>query len=259
MHKNAKVIAIANQKGGVGKTTTVTNLATALAAISQKVLIVDFDPQGNVSSSFGLTNEQRKKTIYHVLSGEGINEAIIETGIANLNILPTTTELAAAEVELAQISGGQRLLKDKLAEIQGSYDFIIIDCPPSLGLLTINAMCAANTILVPLQCEFFALEGLSHFVKTFETIKNKFNPNLAIEGILLTMYDKRYNLTSQVENAVRERFGKLVYNTVIPRNVRVSEAPSHGKPVLIYDLQCIGSTAYINLAKEVIEKNKLNV
>lgn len=257
-----KIIATVNQKGGVGKTTTVMNIATSLAAIGKSTLIIDLDPQGNASTGLGLSNEERDLNIYNLLCNDNENivldDYIQETNIENLYIIPATMDLAAAEVEIYSLETKQYTLKSKLtSKIDGKFDFIIIDCPPSLGMLTINAVCAANSVLIPMQCEFFALEGLSHLLKTINTIQNSFNHDLTIEGLLFTMYDPRNKLTHQVETDVRDFMKDKVYQTVIPRNVRVSEAPSHGKPVLIYDMKCPAANAYLELAKEIINKNNI--
>jgi chromosome partitioning protein len=252
-----KVIAIVNQKGGVGKTTTATNLATALAATFMKTLIIDFDPQGNASTGLGIGYDQRKINIYDVLVNDAsIKTATITTSIPLLSVVPATVDLSAAEIEIINVKKREFILKEKLAAASGDYDYIIIDCPPSLGLLTINALCAADSLIIPLQCEFFALEGLSHLLKTVELVKKNLNTALYVRGILLTMYDKRNKLTEQVEEDVRECLGDMVFRTVIPRNVRVSEAPSHGKPALIYDLKCSGSLAYLHLVREILANNK---
>lgn len=254
-----KVISVANQKGGVGKTTTVINLSTALAAIGQKVLVIDLDPQGNSSTGFGI-HKNSKKTIYEVLCGKHtINDVVVPLNIKNLSIVQATNELAAAELELINENEPQFVLTKAIQQLEEDYDFIIIDCPPSLGMLTINALTVSSSVIIPVQCEFFALEGLTQFMNTFNSVKANFNKKIKVEGILMTMYDKRYNLAVDVVSKLREHFGDIVYNTVIPRNVRIAEAPSYGKPALIYDLNCSGSTAYINLAKEVIEKNMINV
>ena len=247
-----KIIAIANQKGGVGKTTTAINLSTAMAAITKKILLIDADPQGNASTGLGISKEERTPSLYQLLTKNIFDDASIKkTLIPNMDIITSTQDLAAAEIELVDIKDREKILKNILTKTQ-NYDYILIDCPPTLGLLTINGLVAAHSVLIPMQCEFFALEGLSALIKTVEMIKSNLNPQINIEGLVLTMFDKRNSLSSLVEKDVREHFKERVYNTVIPRNVRVSEAPSHGKPVLIYDTGCVGSQAYISLAKEVI-------
>lgn len=257
MKKKAKVLTIVNQKGGVGKTTTVVNLATAFAAIRKKVLVVDFDPQGNASTGLGLYQEDRVNTIYQVMCGDcDIKEAIFKTSIPHLSLIPSIVDLSACEVELTNLPRREYILKDKLQEIEDRFDCILIDCPPSLGLLTINALTAVDSVLIPMQCEFFALEGLSHLLNSLELIKENLNPNLGISGIVLTMYDKRNKLTEQVEKDVRSYLANSVYKNVIPRNVKLSEAPSYGMPAVIYDSKCSGSVAYIELAKEVLKKEK---
>jgi chromosome partitioning protein len=254
---SSRIISIVNQKGGVGKTTTTTNLATALAAINIKVLVIDLDPQGNASTGFGIDSEQRVPNIYHALVDEAeIYEVIKRTNIPNLDLIPATVDLSGAELELLEISNREFKLKRIIDQVKGKYSYILIDCPPSLSILTLNALVASNCVLIPLQCEFFALEGLSHLLKTISLVQKKLNPYLEIEGVVLTMYDTRNKLTSHVENDVRQCLGDLVYSTVVPRNVRVSEAPSHGMPAIIYDLKCSGSIAYVNLAKELLKRQQ---
>ncbi len=256
-NRNTRIIAVANQKGGVGKTTTTINLATALAAIHQKVMIVDFDPQGNASTGLGVPHENREVNSYHLLIGETrLAETVLETDIPGLHIVPSGIDLSGAEIELVTQERREYCLREALRDGASDYDYVLIDCPPALGLLTINALVAAQAVLVPLQCEFFALEGISQLVKTIERVKRAFNPGLDIQGIVLTMHDRRNNLSHMVADDVRDFFGDKVYKTVIPRNVRVSEAPSHGRPVIIFDLNCAGSQAYLRLAGEVIHRER---
>ncbi|MDA8230193.1 MAG: ParA family protein [Magnetospirillum sp.] len=252
----ARVIAIANQKGGVGKTTTAINLATAIAATRKKVLLVDLDPQGNASTGLGIARTAREVNSYHMLIGEvPLAAAIQSTEIPDLAVVPSGVDLSGAEIELVDAPERESRLRDALGTVEG-YDYILIDCPPSLNLLTLNALVAADSVMVPLQCEFFALEGISHLVKTIERVRQAFNPRLDLQGIVLTMFDKRNNLSDMVAADVRGYFGDKVYKTVIPRNVRVSEAPSHGKPVLIYDVKSSGAEAYIHLASEVLRRER---
>jgi chromosome partitioning protein len=246
-------IAVANQKGGVGKTTSAINLATALAATGLRVLLVDLDPQGNASTGIGVGQAQRHLSSYHVLMGEAVlTDAVVPTRVPRLDLLPATVDLSGAEIELVEFEARTHRLDRAIKQATRSWDIVLIDCPPSLGLLTINAMVAADALFVPLQCEFFALEGLSQLLTTVERIRERFNPGLSIIGVALTMYDRRNRLTEQVSTDVRAVLGQVVFDTVIPRNVRLSEAPSHGLPALIYDHRCSGSEAYIALARELI-------
>lgn len=252
-----RVIAISNQKGGVGKTTTTVNLATAMAAVNKRVLVIDLDPQGNASTSLGIDQKHRAVNAYHLLTGDAdMNAAVASTTIPNLDIVPSGVDLAGAELELVDFENRHARLKDGLTLTGHRWDFVLIDCPPSLGLLTLNALVAADAVMVPLQAEFLALEGVSQLVRTIERVRKAFNPTLDIQGIVLTMVDRRNNLSEAVENDVREFFGQKVYTTTIPRNVRISEAPSHGKPVLLYDLQSKGSRAYLDLAGEVLKREQ---
>lgn len=256
--KKARIFSIVNQKGGVGKTTTAINIATAMSAIGKKVLLIDMDPQGNASTGLGIDANDRINTIYEVIIGQiSARDAIIKTKIPSLKIIVSTVDLSASEVELVNIENREFLLKNALREIVDDFDIIVIDCPPSLGLLTINALCASDSILIPMQCEFFSLEGLSHLLNTVGLIKDNLNQNLAISGIILTMHDKRNKLTEQVEEDVRNFLGDKVYESYIPRNVKLSEAPSYGLPGIIYDSKCSGSIAYLKLAKEIIKKEQI--
>lgn len=253
--RRARIVAVANQKGGVGKTTTAINLATALAAVGREVLVVDIDPQGNASTGLGIEPARRRIGAYNVLLDRTpVSHAVIATEIPNLGIIPSTMDLSGAELELVNVERREYRLRDALDAAAEDFDYVLIDCPPALGILTINALTAADAVLVPLQCEFLALEGLSQLVRTIDRVKRAFNPSLDIQGIVLTMYDTRNKLSSLVAEDVRAYFGDKVYQTVIPRNVRVSEAPSHGKPVLLYDYRCTGSHAYMHLAGEVLKR-----
>jgi chromosome partitioning protein len=252
----AKIIPIANQKGGVAKTTTTVNLATAFAAMDKKVLVIDLDPQGNSSTGFGINQHLRKNTIYQALIGLiKLEDAIISTNIPNLSIVTANTNLSAAELDLMNAKEREYILIKLLISMDVYYDYIIIDCPPSLNLLTINALVACDEVLIPMQCDFYSLEGLSHLLRTIEIVEKRLNPKIKIAGILFTMYDKRNRLTDQVEEEVRKYLGKLVFNTVIPRNIKLSEAPSYGKPAIIYDHKSSGAVAYMELTKEILGRH----
>jgi chromosome partitioning protein len=254
----ARVISIVNQKGGVGKTTTAVNLSTAFAIVGCKVLVIDSDPQGNATTGFGIDKKKLTNTYYDVLIGNcSVMDAISRPKLKeleNIDVLTATVTLSAAEIELDMTRAKYRSLIEALEPVKDQYDIIMIDCPPSLGMLTVNALVASDSIVVPLQCEFYALEGLSHLFRTYQAVKANLNRKLAIDGVILTMYDKRNKITSQIEDDVRSFVGVHVYQTRIPRNVRLSEAPSHGKPAIIYDVDCPGSVAYIELAKEVLQQ-----
>lgn len=255
----ARVICIANQKGGVGKTTTAVNLSASMAAAEKKVLLIDIDPQGNSTSGMGFNKEGTDGTIYHVLlHGSGLKEIIQKTDLAFLDVVISNTDLIGAEVELIQEKDREWKLDRLIKEVENDYDYIFIDCPPSLGLLTINSLTAAHSVIIPLQCEYYALEGLGQLLKTIRLIKQSLNPKLEIEGILLTMFDVRNNLSHQVADEVKKHFKDKVFRTIIPRNIRLSEAPSHGKPVLLYDIHSKGAESYLNLAREIMMDGRIN-
>ncbi|MAE51573.1 MAG: chromosome partitioning protein ParA [Micavibrio sp.] len=251
-----RILAMANQKGGVGKTTTAINLATALAAVGKRVLLVDLDPQGNASTGLGVRRSMIRKSSYDLIFDDyQPQEIAVRTRVPNLFVVPSSIHLSGAEIELVNSESREYRLRRTLRQASG-YDYVIIDCAPSLGLLTLNALVASDAVVVPLQCEFYALEGLSHLAKTIERVKRSFNPDLEIHGVVLTMFDQRNNLSGMVADDVRGHFGDKVYNTVIPRNVRLSEAPSYGLPAIVYDMKCPGAKAYLALAKEVIKREK---
>lgn len=256
--QKAKIFSIVNQKGGVGKSTTAINLATAFATSKRKTLLIDLDPQGNSSTGVGIEIAQRRTTIYEAMIGEAkITETIVKTKIPNLSLISSTVDLSAAEIELVDVKKREFILSKLLEELRLDFDIILIDCPPSLGLLTVNALTACDAILIPMQCEFFSLEGLSHLLNTVDLVKENLNTQLRISGIILTMHDKRNKLTEQVETDVRSFLADKVFQNCIPRNVRLSEAPSHGLPGIIYDPKCQGSLSYIGLAKEILKKEQL--
>ena len=259
MSQGARIYTIVNQKGGVGKTTTVVNIAAAMALSRKKVLVIDMDPQGNASTSFGIEQQQRQNTIYEVLLGETeITQAILNTNVKNLQLISSTVDLSAAEVELVNVENRENILRQALKPILNKFDYIFIDCPPSLGLLTVNSLVATSSVIIPIQCEFLSLEGLSHLLSSLELIKANFNNKLEVAGIILTMYDRRNKLTEQVEIDVRNVLRNKVFTNVVPRNVKLSEAPSHGLPGIIYDPTCPGSLCYVGLAKELTRREKNN-
>ncbi len=249
----AKIISVANQKGGVGKTTTATNLSASLAVAEKRTLLVDIDPQANSTSGFGFNKSELGETIYHaIVRGNSLRRAVLKTALPFLDLAASNTDLIGAEIELIDKVDREQKLKILLREIEHNYDFVLIDCPPSLGLLTVNSLTASHSVIIPLQCEYYAMEGLGQLMRTISLIRGRLNPSLSIEGILLTMFDRRNNLAHQVVQEVKSHFGDKVFKTIIPRNVRLSEAPSHGKPVILYDIQSTGSESYLSLAKEVL-------
>ena len=253
-----KIIAFANQKGGVGKTTTCVNIASYIAVMGKKVLVVDMDPQGNASSGVGIEKSNKTKTIYNVIDGDSfVHEVILPTYIEGLDIIPATVDLAGAEIELVQMSSREKIVKNILGRIKNNYDFIFIDCPPSLALLTVNALTAADSIIIPIQCEFYALEGLSQLMNTVRLIKHHLNPTLDVEGVVLTMKDSRSNLIADVSQEIIKFFGKKVFNTTIPRNIRLAEAPSHGESIVSYDFRSKGAIAYQMLSEELLQRNNM--
>lgn len=252
-----KIIAFANQKGGVGKTTTCVNVAAYIAAMNKRVLLIDLDPQGNATSGVGVEKKQDTKTIYNVIDGDAIiDEVIVPTEVENLSFIPATIDLAGAEIDLVQMPNRENVLKNRIARIRDRYDYIFIDCPPSLGLLTVNALTAANSIVIPIQCEFYALEGLTQLMNTIKLVKKHLNQDLDVEGVVLTMKDSRSNLINQVSQEIKAFFGKKVFETSIPRNIRLAEAPSHGAPIGLYDSASKGAKAYLDLAEEILHRNK---
>ncbi|MDW2995076.1 MAG: AAA family ATPase [Alphaproteobacteria bacterium] len=252
-----RIIAFANQKGGVGKTTTAINIGASLAAIKKRVLLIDLDPQGNAGTGLGFVRASHRQSVYGVIMGTAsAADNILTTAVQGMHILPSSQALAGADIDLLDMENREFRLRDALAPIMQHYDYILLDCPPALGYLTINALTAADSVIVPLQCEFFALEGIQQLTDTIAIVKEKWNPKLEILGVLLTMYDRRYGVTHAIDNDVRETFGDLVFKTVVPRNVRVSEAPSHGKPALFYDFNSTGAQAYLRVATEVIQRTE---
>lgn len=255
--KMGKIIAFLNQKGGVGKTTTCVNMAGYLATMGKKVLLIDIDPQGNASSSVGIEKEPKPKTIYDVIvDDKTIEEVILPTKLENLSVIPSDVDLAGAEIELVQMNNREKVVRNILKKIKNTYDYICIDCPPSLGLITVNALTACDTVLIPIQCEYFALEGLSQLMYTIKLVKKHLNENIDVEGVVLTMKDNRSNLGQSVAQDITKYFGKKVYNTIIPRNIRLAEAPSFGEPIVIYDPKCTGALAYKALTEEFLKNNE---
>ena len=253
-----KIISFANQKGGVGKTTTCINLAAYVAAMGKKVLVLDLDPQGNATSGLGIEKDKDLKTIYDLISGDtDVNDVIKQTIVENLDIIPSTVDLAGAEIEMVQMPQREKIIKGILDPIKDSYDFTMIDCPPSLGLITVNSLTASDSVIIPITCEFFSLEGLTQLMNTIKLIKYHLNPSIDIEGVVMTMKDKRSNLTAQVSDEILKFFGKRVFFTYIPRNIRLAEAPSHGEPILIYEPSSKGAEAYMSLAEEFLDRNKV--
>ena len=252
-----KIIAFLNQKGGVGKTTTCVNMAGYLASMGKKVLLLDIDPQGNASSNVGIEKDSKPKTIYNVIVDDNtVEEIILNTKLPNLDIIPSDVDLAGAEIELVQMNNREKVVRNILKKIKDKYDFICIDCPPSLGLITVNALTACDSVLIPIQCEYFALEGLSQLMYTIKLVKKHLNENIDVEGVVLTMKDNRSNLGQSVAADITKYFGKKVYKTVIPRNVRLAEAPSFGEPIVMYDPKCTGAIAYLNLTEEFLKNNE---
>lgn len=252
-----RIIAVANQKGGVGKTTTAINLSSCLAAKGQKVLAIDMDPQGNMTSGLGVEKDQVENTVYDLIIGKaGIEEVLCKEVIENLDVLPTNIDLSAAEIEMIGVENKEYILRDEVAKIRGNYDYVIIDCPPSLNMLTINAMTTADSVLVPIQCEYYALEGLSQLIHTIELVQERLNENLKMEGVVFTMYDARTNLSLQVVENVKDNLEQTIYKTIIPRNIRLAEAPSYGMPINLYDPKSTGAESYMLLADEVIHKGE---
>lgn len=251
-----KIIAFANQKGGVGKTTTCVNVAAYIAAMGKRVLLIDLDPQGNATSGVGIEKTSSTKTIYNVIDGDAIiDEVIVSTEVPGLDFVPATIDLAGAEIDLVQMPNRENVIKNRLSRIKDRYDYIFVDCPPSLGLLTVNALTSCNSIVIPIQCEFYALEGLTQLMNTIKLVKKHLNPSLDIEGVVLTMKDSRSNLISQVSEEIKAFFGKKVFETSIPRNIRLAEAPSHGTPIGMYDASSKGAKAYLDLAEEILQRN----